>query len=449
LRVLGIPITMLLVPRTMFRIESIFLSVVCLAACRSEPAPAGPEPIDSPADVYIPPGGLFCDLPGSVQHIPGGLMVVPGGSMAHSVEWLNLPVGFCAHYYGNIANTRQIRFAPGGELFVASPTTGTTGGGFGGHHAIIILPDDDHDGLADTAITFLDNLPSTQGLLFANDHFYYQDSTSIMKVPYVAGARAPSGPSEPVAQITVFSSGGHWPKTLDQADDGTIYVTNGDDQEAPCDPSHPFRGGILKLDGPLGGTQVSKGFRNPIAVGCQHGGKGVCFAVELAKDYSAAEGGREKLVPIRQGDDWGFPCCATKHKAHSGIEPVPDCSTVTAEDVSFVIGDTPFGVDFAPASWPAPYTGSAFVPLHGVVGSWVGARLVAIEIDSETGLPKPGTDIQLSSTGAMTDFATGWDDGRRLHGRPANVAFARDGRLFIGNDNDGNIIWVAPLDLPR
>jgi hypothetical protein len=49
----------------------------------------------------------------------------------------------------------------------------------------------------------------------------------------------------------------------------------------------------------------------------------------------------------------------------------------------------------------------------------------------------------------MTDFGTGWDDGRRLHGRPANVTFARDGRLFIGNDNDGDIIWVAPLDLRR
>jgi hypothetical protein len=47
----------------------------------------------------------------------------------------------------------------------------------------------------------------------------------------------------------------------------------------------------------------------------------------------------------------------------------------------------------------------------------------------------------------MTDFATGWDDGKQNHGRPASLAFTRDGRLFLGNDNDGTIIWIAPLSL--
>jgi hypothetical protein len=51
------------------------------------------------------------------------------------------------------------------------------------------------------------------------------------------------------------------------------------------------------------------------------------------------------------------------------------------------------------------------------------------------------------STGSMVDFATGWDDGTRSHGRPANVAFAPDGRLFLGNDIDGLIVWFAPIDM--
>jgi glucose/arabinose dehydrogenase len=49
----------------------------------------------------------------------------------------------------------------------------------------------------------------------------------------------------------------------------------------------------------------------------------------------------------------------------------------------------------------------------------------------------------------MIDFATGWDDGRFLNGRPAAVAFARDGRLFLGNDSNGQIIWIAPFELER
>jgi hypothetical protein len=47
----------------------------------------------------------------------------------------------------------------------------------------------------------------------------------------------------------------------------------------------------------------------------------------------------------------------------------------------------------------------------------------------------------------MMDFATGWDDGRQDHGRPAPITFAPDGRMFLGNDNNGAVIWIAPIDL--
>jgi glucose/arabinose dehydrogenase len=45
----------------------------------------------------------------------------------------------------------------------------------------------------------------------------------------------------------------------------------------------------------------------------------------------------------------------------------------------------------------------------------------------------------------MVDFATGWDDGTQTHGRPATVTFSADGRLFVANDNNGVVFWIAPL----
>jgi glucose/arabinose dehydrogenase len=225
-------------------------------------------------------------------------------------------------------------------------------------------------------------------------------------------------------------------------------VANGSDQDEMCDPARPFKGGILRLDGSPNGKIVSKGFRNPIAVRCQKG-HNLCFASELAKDYSADEGGREKLVPIREGDDWGFPCCATKDLPHKGITPTPDCSKITPDDVSFLIGDTPFSFDFERGIWAAPYARSAFVPLHGAAGSWVGARIVAVATDPVSGQLKPGTNVDGGSRGSMSDFATGWDDDTRLHGRPAAVEFAQDGRMFVGNDANGDIFWVAPVELVR
>jgi len=383
-------------------------------------------------------GRHFCDLPGSVRTTADGLVVVPGGPAdAPDLSFLHLPVGFCAHFFAKVGNARKLVFAPSGELFVASPTTTTTGGNSAaGQAAIVILPDDDHDGIADAPITYLDGLPSTQGMLFANDHFYYQDDTKIMRVVYNEGDRTAPRPKEEVANITIYNSRLHWPKALDVADDGTIYVTNGGDQGEACDSNHPFHGGILKLDGSPGGTPVAKGFRNPISLRCSRG-HNLCFAVELAKDFSTAQGGREKVVPVHQGDDWGFPCCASKDLPYSDVFPVPDCSRVAPEDASFIIAETPFDLDFETGKWPAPWNNRIYVPLHGAAGSWLGARLVSIALDPVTGRP----------TGAKVDFGTGWDDGTRTHGRPANVAFAADGRLFLGNDNNGVIIWIAPLDL--
>ncbi len=420
-------------------------------------APAD-APADAPGDADVTPkpdgslpptwdGGIAdpCSLPGSVQFTDNGTVVVPGNPSPVDLTFLHLPAGYCVHYYGNVASARQIRQAPGGEMFVASPSQNTTGGNVNGaQNAIVVLPDDDHDGVADAPVTFLGNLPSTQGLMFAKDYLYYQDGTKIMRVPYAAGDRQPSGASEQVADITLYSSALHWPKPIDIADDGTIYVGNGGDQGEACDASHPFHGGVLALDGTSGGAPVARGFRNPIALRCARG-HNRCFAVELSKDYSAAENGREKVVPIHQGDDWGFPCCATANTPYDESPAGTDCSKVTPEGNSFLIGDTPFGIAFDNGAWSGAWGNKAFVTTHGAAGSWSGARLVAYAMDATTGLLVPGTNISGANTGGMLDFATGWDDSSQAHGRPAALEFTDDGRLFITNDWTGLILWIAPV----
>src|SRR5262249_35694776 len=99
------------------------------------------------------------------------------------------------------------------------------------------------------------------------------------------------------------------------------------------------------------------------------------------------------MVPIHQGDDWGFPCCATKGLPYSGAPSNSDCSGVAQEGNSFLIGDTPFGVDFEPGYWAGTWNRRAYVVTHGAAGSWTGARMVAIPMDPGTGLPLPSSNI--------------------------------------------------------
>jgi glucose/arabinose dehydrogenase len=427
--------------------------------------------------VKIVPGsddGGWCDRPGAWVHDTAGYHQVSGGSTAAGAElsWLQLPEGFCAHYFGNVGNARQLRFAPGGELFVASPTTGTTSGGPKGEGAIIVLPDDDHDGLADQNVVWRNNLASTQGLLFVDGGFYFQDQTKIMLEPYKSGDRAPTGNATKVADINVYVSGGHWPKTLDISDDGTVYLSNGGDQGEACQAPPPFHGGILALDAtnPMGAREIAKGLRNPIYVRCHHDGQGKCFADELSRDYSADMNGREKLFTIHAGDDWGYPCCASANLPYtdsciacaSDTETPsaslavcqmtstcsPKCEAVMPESASFIIGDTPFGLDFIDAQFPSPWDHHAFVAAHGAFGSWTGARVVGVAFDPMTNQPATGSDVPGETTGAMKDFMNGWDDGVRDHGRPTDITVSPDGRLFVSSDQDGVIIWVAPVNKP-
>jgi len=404
-----------------------------------------------PPDIdAMPPPGAFCALPGSVVFTEQGPEVVPGAdASAPSLDWLNLPVGFCAHVYGTVPNARQLRVAPDGHLFVASPTTGTTGGGPGGLASIVVLPDDDADGVADQVVPYLGQLPSTQGLLFHGGYFYFQDGTTIRRVPFKNGDLQPSGAVQAVTTITATQSAIHWPKMLDVAQDGTLYVTNGGDQSDRCVSTRPILGSIFSIGAGGAPTLVSRGFRNPIALRCETD-HNVCLAVELVLDYSSQAGGREKLLPVRAGDDWGYPCCATQgvpyaNVTYSDTGGTPDCSGVVPEPVSFFVGHTPFGLAFETGRWPAPWTGRVFVTLHGEYVSWNGARVVGIPLDGN-GLPQAATDIDGGDTG-MVDFATGWDDGHNDHGRPAPVEFAPDGRMFLGDDNRGLIMWIAPVNL--
>ena len=323
--------------------------------------------------------------------------------------------------------------------------------------AVVVLFDDNGDGFADGDIlahadgspqklTVFTQVASTQGLMFASGSFYYQDGIHIMKVPYTSGQRAIMGTPKSVVDVTIYEDGTHWPKTLDIADDGTIYVANGGDQSELCHSSQfprPFHGGILQIDGTRGGTPIARGLRNPIAVRCQKG-HDLCFAAELALDGSGSNGGREKIIPIHKGDDWGFPCCATTNQPYSTVTGgTPNCGSVASEQVALLIGDTPFGIDFEPGTWPAPYTKNMLVTLHGQVSTWTGARVLAVPMQSN-GLPETSSDI---GSGTVPDFATGWDDGSHAHGRPAAITFSSDGRAFIANDQPGDIFWVAPVGL--
>lgn len=405
------------------------------------------------------------------MHTDSGMAMVAGGDPSSpDLSWLSVPTGYCLHHFAHVPETRQLRVSSNGDVFVASPSQYTAGGeeerGVG---AILVLPDDDHDGVADSTLTFMGNLPQTQGLVIAGEYLYFQDATALKRVKLEAGDRKPSQAPETLTSMKDSDAQQfplHWPKLVDIAKDGTVYFTNGSDQGETCyAPSErakrPPTGVVFKVEPSGALSVVASGFRNPIAIRCEQA-INVCLLVELARDGSGDTGGREKIVPIREGDDWGYPCCATRMKPYAEMafmDPAgrtsgqalqeSDCASVASENVTLKIGDTPFGIDFEAGTWEGPWQNRAFVAMHGAVGSYIGSRVVAIALNPMSGLPEPASDLEgiLEAAPNMMDFVTGWDDHTLSHGRATALAFAGDGRLFIGDDTRGEIFWVAPVGL--
>jgi glucose/arabinose dehydrogenase len=428
--------------------------------------PAQPDGSVSPPDAGLPDVTIdrasvdaamldtYCSLPGSYVWKGGAPTVVPGMTGGPDLSWLQVPDGFCVHFFATVPETRNLKFAPNGDLFVASPSFPCAGGASGGMGSIVVVPDDNHDGVGDSLVTYKGGIPQVQGLLFSGGYLYYQDATQIMRTAYKSGDRMAPALSDSVADITVYTSPLHWAKSIDADDNGNIFVTNGGDQGVACEvgeteEQQPFEGGILLIDSAPGGGHpngqlVAKGLRNPIDLRCAKG-TGACFALELARDFAGPEGSREKLIPVRQGDDWGYPCCATADLPYTDSNvPSGYCSGVAEENTSFVIDHTPFGIDFEQGFWPATWKYRTFVALHGYFSSWIGARVVGIQTAPD-GWPIPSSEANEDAGTSLADFATGWDDGHQDHGRPATVAFSPDGRLFLGDDMLGLIVWIAPV----
>lgn len=408
----------------------------------------GPDAFDVPP-VDVPPGTTWCNMP-----------------MAQNAEvrGVTIPAGFCIRRYASFEPTvpitfghpRVMAFAPNGDLFVSSPSVTGPGGTGPGVDAVTILPDDNRDGRADGVLRFAEGatlnqrvgmgLPGTvHGLLFQPGFLYYTIQNGVYRLPFRMGDRRVAAGTTPEL-IADLADSERWTHTLAAAPDGTIYVSMGIYGSGTCPYPSPNRGAVLAI-GPghsmvggrvTAGDIIARGFRNPMYIRCHPWG---CFAAELTDDGWTAPG-REKIVRLAAGQDYGYPCCYDRGSP-SPANPMGaafNCNNVTPSQLGFPVGHTPFGHDFAPSTWPAPYANGLFVGLHGVVGSW-----------QYTGInwaPTTGAAHDIQADQAM-NFLTGWGHGTPNEGRVADLAFAPDGRMFFTDDQLGHVYWIAPTTLQR
>jgi glucose/arabinose dehydrogenase len=444
------------------------LSLGAVGACKGDAERAAPLA----SDVGAGTGGTGGSAAAGGAGGSSGKVGTGGGPVANPKTFCELaapvepglvaPPGFCIRKFATVDVARVLRFAPNGDVFVAAPKSFTPGGASDGPGAIVVLPDDDHDGIADASVTYAgesttgepvgcesheineSDLFCVHGLAFSGGFLYYTRSDELRRFPYAPGDRKPpSAAGELVATLGAKGmADARWTHTIDSGKDGTLYVSRGRHESSDCSPESMAKGAVLSVNAgpgvalPTSAQVVSMGFRNPMYVRCSPYSDH-CFANELSGDGWMGIGGREKLVVLKKGDNWAYPCCVARGMpSSSGTAEV--CANISSELASIPLHDTPFGLDFETGRFPAPYTKTAFFGLHGSFGAWTGTAVSYMKIDPATGLPM----------GELTPFITGWaSTPGGVVGRAADLAFAPDGRLFVTDDASGGIWWVAPVDL--
>ena len=352
-----------------------------------------------------------------------GVDAPPAATVA---ERLRVPEGFTIRqFFTGLPNARFLRPTPAGDLLVSVPRTGTV-------H--LLERDADGDGRADARShpargprEAARPRPRPGLALRGGDERDRSDPLRSRHAPDQRRATSASSPACP-------RSGNHWTRTLRVGPDGWLYVSVGSSCNV-CEEKDPASS---RHAAPAAGRQSDRrssprGLRNPVGFDWRPA-TGELFATDNGRDLLGDDFPPCELNRITQGGFYGWP--------YANGENVPDPDFGAGHEAQiakalppvhgFRAHNAPLGIVFLrrPPAGDA-YHGAALVALHG---SWNRTQKDGYKVVS----------LHWSADGKIEerDFATGFEAGGDVIGRPVDVAEGPDGAIYVSDDYAGVIYRV-------
>jgi glucose/arabinose dehydrogenase/cytochrome c2 len=342
---------------------------------------------------------------------------------------------------------RQIRVAPGGDVFIAETAAGR----------IRVLRARDSATRAEQRWTFADGLDGPFGMAFypagsSPDWLYVAENNRVVRFPYRTGDTTARGRPEVVVPDLSPSTGGHTTRDVVFSLDGKqMFVSVGSqsnvaegigrkspEQIRAWESEHGLgatwgfeerRADVLVFDPEGKGRRIfATGLRNCVGMAVHP------ITGDLWCSTNERDGMGDDLVPdhvtrVKEGAWYGWPWYWLGNHEDARLKGQRSdlAGKATVPDVLVQAHSASLGMTFR--------EGDAFAAEHG---SWNRERRTGykvIRIPTRDGVP----------TGEYEDFLTGFVvDQRSVWGRPVGVAVAHDGALLVTEDGSGTVWRVAP-----
>jgi glucose/arabinose dehydrogenase len=350
-----------------------------------------------------------------------------------------------------LENPRQALVLPNGDLAVVSQGSGT----------LFILRDGDRDGRAEWIERYAAGFNKPNGIAHRAGELLVADQDGIWSLIYQDGAvrsqgtpirRAADVPPEqrkpnPVVDGQKLITGrgvfgivqGHGNRDLEIGPDGQLYVGVGSVGNLGVEPEPKATIQRFSAEGRDQKT-IASGVRNPVGLAF-HPDTGELWATVQERDGFGDELVPDYLIRVQEGGFYGWPYAYTGNRPQPGFAAMaPDkVAASIAPDLLFEGHSAAMDFVFLTGERvPPDYRGDAIVALKG---SWnrskpTGYKVVRVKF--EQGRP----------VGWYDNFMTGfWKEGQDpalVWGRPADVALAPDGTLYVVDDTGGTIWRVTP-----
>lgn len=348
---------------------------------------------------------------------------VPAFALAAApLAHLEVPAGFHVSIYSDqVPNARAMALGAHDTVFVGSFREGK----------VYALTGMDAQGRAAQVYVIAKDLEMPVGVAFHDGALYVSAVSRILKFPDIE--RHLADPPAPVVVTDKLPAKTHhgW-RFIGFGPDGRLYVGIG----APCNvcDAGPDFAKILSMrpDGSDWQT-VATGIRNTVGFDWQPGTHALWFT-NNGRDMLGDDVPDDTLNRVsRPSENFGFPWC------HAGNVPDPEfgkrhsCSEFAQPAARLGAHVAALGMRFyVGRMFPQSLHGAIFIAEHG---SWnrsrkAGYRVVVAHVDGD------------QVTG-VEPFLTGFLDGQKTLGRPADVQPLRDGSLLVSDDYNGVIYRVT------